>query len=86
MKYLKIYEELEDFDVEVGDILYCINNRGVDQELKIGGKYTVDMVQSDRTPVTFRLAETGSRWMTFRFTKNPNHPIIVMHNAKKYNI
>lgn len=86
MKYIKKYEEFEDYDVEVGDILYCINNKGVEQELELGGKYTIDMVQNDRVPITFRLAETGSRWYNYRFTKDPNHPILVELNAKKYNV
>jgi hypothetical protein len=86
MKYIKQYEDLE-YDVNVGDTLYCINNNGVERELDLGGKYTVDSVRNDNAlgPI-FRLAETQSRWMRFRFTPDPNHIIIAKHNAKKYNL
>ena len=94
MKYLKNFTEGknymdESFEVKVGDILYCIYNNGVEQELSIGQKYTVDKVvpsELNNGLQIFNLAETNSRWMPWRFTKNPNHPIIVKYNMKKYNL
>lgn len=89
MKYIKKYEDSENISdsIRVGDILYCINS-GVGAELEIGQKYTVDQISSDSGPFChiFRLAETGSRWLPFRFTKDPNHPILVKYNADKYNL
>ena len=86
MKHIKKYENSEEnYDVNVGDTLYCINNNGVSHDLELGGKYTVDMVDK-RPPFVFRLAETGSRWMRFRFSPDPNHINIVNFNVGKYNL
>lgn len=88
MKYIKSYENTnEDYDVKVGDTLYCIDNKGVERDLEIGRKYTVDNVYiSYNGPLIFRLAETGSRWMKFRFSPDPNHINIVKMKANKYNL
>lgn len=83
MKYIKNFEMFEGDDIKVGDILYCINNKGVELDLELGGKYTVDKItQYD----IFRLKETESSWMPYRFTKDSNHPVLVELNAKKYNL
>ena len=78
-----------DYEVNVGDKLYCIYNNGVEQELEIGKEYTVDKVWPDEyypKNTIFRLAELGSRWMKFRFSKDPNHINIVKHYTKNYNL
>ena len=87
MKYIKRFENLNIDDINIGDILYCINNKGVELDLKLGEKYTIDKVYLQDTPyIAFRLKEIGSSWMSFRFTKDPNHPVLVELNAKKYNL
>lgn len=77
-----------DYPVNVGDVLYCIDNRGVDQDLELGGKYTVDKVNNNdiNAPLIFRLAETGSRWMRYRFSPDPNHINIAKYKSNKYNL
>lgn len=90
MRYIKNFETKgisDDFDINVGDTLYCINNNGCEQDLTIGKAYTVDQVD-DRNPynVIFHIVETESRWMSYRFSKDPNHINIVKHNAKQYNL
>lgn len=100
MKHIKTFEELvthivdgeeiiEDFTVEVGDNIYCIYNKGVGRELEIGEKYTVDKVWNDWNDngfIIFKLKETESRWMPWRFSKDPSHPLIVKNAAKKFNL
>lgn len=94
MKYIErwSWQKKGEFDIDddlsIGDILYCINNKGVERDLKMGEKYTVDDVYNRFDPdrLCFRLKETGSRWLPFRFTKDPNHSILVELNAKKYNL
>ena len=87
MKHLKSYENnnIDDYKVHVGDILYCINNQGVERVLEIGDKYTVDKIYNT-TPFTFRLAETESRWMKFRFSPDSNHINIAKIKANKFNL
>ena len=86
MKYIKEFEMIEN-DIKVGDTLYCIDNTGVKRDLEIGEKYTVDDVLTRfDSELIIRLKETESRWLPFRFTKDPNHPVLVELNAKKYNL
>lgn len=76
---------MNDYDVIIGDILYCIINKGVERELEIGKVYTVDNVWLDREPLIFQIKETKSRWMKWGFSKDPNHQLILEYNANKYN-
>ena len=85
----KIFEEssfyLKDDDIKVGDVIYCINNKGVERDLEMGGKYTIDKICS-YNPTIFRLTETQSRWMGFRFSLDPNHINIAKYNSNKFNL
>ena len=90
MKHLKYFESHYKFKIEdnyfvpkIGDYVYCINNNGVKQELELGQRYTVSEVWIDKT---FRLKETDSRWMSWRFTTDPNHPIVLKVISNKFNI
>lgn len=74
-----------DYEINVGDTLYCIRNNGVEQELSIGEPYTIEQIWT-KDLVIFRIKETESRWMKFRFSPNPNHPLIIKHNQKKFQI
>ena len=83
MKYLKLYEEIDFSTIKEGDSIYCINNKGTDLEL--GKEYIVDKVWSDREQ--FRLADPEfSRWMGYRFTQDPHHPVVVKADSDKYNL
>lgn len=75
----------DDYCVNVGDTLYCIDNNGVVGSLELGEKYTVDKVFTG-FPFIFRLKETESRWMKFRFSPDPNHKNIVKYKMNKYNL
>ena len=87
MKHIKTFEQKYSDNINIGDILYCINNKGVERDLELGGRYTVDKIYAQDTPyTTFRLKETESSWMIFRFTKDQNHPVLVELNSKKYNL
>jgi hypothetical protein len=73
---------------EIGDNVYCVDNLGVEQELELGQKYTIGQVwDNDTERVIFRLVETESRWMRWRFTKDKdNHPPserVILHRANE---
>jgi len=96
MKYLNAFEVWKwqkkgEFDIDdelsIGDILYCINNKGVERDLTLGEKYTVDDVYNRfEDQLSFKLKETESRWFPYRFTKDPNHPVLIELNSKKYDL
>jgi hypothetical protein len=73
--------ELDINMINVGDTVYCIFNDGVD--LEIGKGYIVEYVWEDMG--VFRVDDM-SRWMCWRFSKDPNHINIVKNNSKKYNL
>jgi len=68
---------------KVGDRVYCIDNNGVEKDLDIGKGYTIDMVDNRGVIQIFRLVETESRWMGFRFSKNPRDRKILAYFANK---
>ncbi len=83
MKYIKKFEKLEDEDFEyfeVGDIVYCTDNRGYERDIEVGVPYTVSNVDNrikDYTIIT--IAELESRWSSRRFSKDPEHVDITIH-------
>jgi len=87
MKYIKKFERLEDEwfpeeseHFEVGDIVYCTDNRGYERDIEVGVPYTVSNVDNrikDYTIIT--IAELESRWSSRRFSKDPEHVDITIH-------
>jgi len=71
---------------KIGDKIYCIDNHGVESELDLAQCYTVDLLDKNLNVQIFRLQETQSRWMTFRFTKDENHPKLIELRSKKYGL
>jgi len=82
MKHLKLYEKfIEEF--EVGNIVYCINNKMYEEELEIGKKYTIQWVFNN---MLITLREFPETLFKSRFTKDPNHPAIIEYTADKFNL
>jgi hypothetical protein len=88
MKYLKLFEESKPI-FKVGDIVYCIDNiQG--QELEIGKKYVISEIVTYKglSGIYYNVygIETFRGINGERFTKDPYHPIIIQHQANKYNL
>jgi hypothetical protein len=91
MKYIKKFEVSNSLPTpfppeekfNVGDTVYCTDNKGYERDIEIGVPYTVSKVDDrikDYTIIT--IAELESRWSSRRFSKDPEHVDITIHKLK----
>ena len=97
MKHLKLFEErykdleqliVDNITYNINDEVYCINDDDnyIGKDLKIGEKYKITRIYEVQRKYFFELNNIPYGYYPKRFTKDPNHPVLIQLTANKYNL
>jgi len=91
------YDPIAEENFKIDDVVYCIDNHDGALQITIGESYIIQKMEKWDNRMYFFIYDNDpdivdndfkktDGFSPSRFTKDPNHPIVIQATANKYNI